>query len=313
MKTSKFHKLLSELDRLNNLQFRLIKERINNIEDINFVASELETSQQDVNCPHCKSTRIKKWGKRSDLQRYRCNDCSKTFNSLTGTPLARLRKKGRWLNYTQCLKLGHSVRKSAELCGVHRNTTFKWRHRFLQTSVNIKPENLNGIIEIIEKFIPYSEKGSKNSSSINRNKKICILFGKDRNSNTLDTTVASLNSNTLNKSLKSCVAHDSLICSNNLPILKKFYTNNNLKHGLLHVNRGELLKKDIIHLNNCIEYKNHLFHWFSRFRGVATKYLNNYLSWYRELDEFDFRITPSTLLKRAKSRGIYSKQPQSVT
>jgi hypothetical protein len=37
------------------------------------------------------------------LQRYKCRACGKTFNALSGTPLARLRHKDKWLEQTQAL------------------------------------------------------------------------------------------------------------------------------------------------------------------------------------------------------------------
>ena len=38
------------------------------------------------------------WGReRNGLKRSRCLDCRRTFNPLTGTALAGLRKKERWL------------------------------------------------------------------------------------------------------------------------------------------------------------------------------------------------------------------------
>lgn len=40
------------------------------------------------------------------LQRYKRRTCSKSFNALTGTPLARLRHKGKWLEQTRALADG---------------------------------------------------------------------------------------------------------------------------------------------------------------------------------------------------------------
>ena len=45
------------------------------------------------NCPHCGGEHVVRNGVAHDLQRYKCRDCRKTFNALTGTPLARLRMK----------------------------------------------------------------------------------------------------------------------------------------------------------------------------------------------------------------------------
>lgn len=47
------------------------------------------------NCVHCGSENIVRWGINRGLQRFRCKCCGKTFNELTGTPLAQMRKRGQ--------------------------------------------------------------------------------------------------------------------------------------------------------------------------------------------------------------------------
>ena len=72
-------------------------------------------------CPHCGERRPpQRWGHASGLRRYRCTACRKTFNALTGTSLARLRKKACWLRYGEALAAGMSLTKAAAHCGVHR-------------------------------------------------------------------------------------------------------------------------------------------------------------------------------------------------
>lgn len=101
-------------------------------------------------CPYCKGTELYRWGKASDLQRYRCRRCSRTFNVLTGTPLARLRHKGKWKKFEQTMVTGFSLRKSASICGIGLNTSFKWRHRFLQMSVIDQSDKINDSAEADE-------------------------------------------------------------------------------------------------------------------------------------------------------------------
>jgi len=60
------------------------------------------------------------------LARYRCAQYGKTCNALTGTPLAHLRKRERWMAYTQALTQSLSVRKAAKQCGIDKNTAFLW-------------------------------------------------------------------------------------------------------------------------------------------------------------------------------------------
>ena len=107
--------------------------------------------EDDPKCPHCGSRRIEGWGReRNGLPRSRCLACQRTFNPLTGTPLARLRKKERWLGFAEALNQSLPVRKAAKACKVNKNTAFKWRHRFLKAQNQSKDQSLAGIAEVDE-------------------------------------------------------------------------------------------------------------------------------------------------------------------
>ena len=75
--------------------------------------------------------------------------------------MARLRKKDRWLDYAQAMIEGRSLVKTAELCGVHPSTAFRWRHRFLGSPAADKPRTLSGIVEADETFLLESFKGRR--------------------------------------------------------------------------------------------------------------------------------------------------------
>src|SRR3954449_5617451 len=109
-------------------------------------------------CPHCGAERLQRWGSASGLRRYRCQACRKTFNALTGTSLARLRKKACWLRYGEALAAGMTLAKAAAHCGVHLTTSFRWRHRFLRAPTAAR-EALAGVVEAGEAFFRRSHKG----------------------------------------------------------------------------------------------------------------------------------------------------------
>jgi len=46
-------------------------------------------------CPYYAHPESYRYGSASGLERYRCKACKKTFNALTGTPLAHLRDKSK--------------------------------------------------------------------------------------------------------------------------------------------------------------------------------------------------------------------------
>ena len=129
MKNKEFHILLTQLNSLTYLQSKQVQTHLTHQSSVN----SLEDIVGNVtSCPHCHSNKFHKWGGRSELQRYRCTKCHKTFNTLCKTPLARLRHKDVWLDYTQDIIDSHSIRASATHCHVNKTTTFRWRHRMLQ-------------------------------------------------------------------------------------------------------------------------------------------------------------------------------------
>ena len=114
----------------------------------------------DFGCPHCAGDDVRPWGKASGKPRYRCVTCRKTFNPLTGTPLAGLHYPERWPDQAQALMDGETIAKAAKRCGVDYTTAFRWRHRFLKALDRDKLARLSGIVEADETFILESFKGS---------------------------------------------------------------------------------------------------------------------------------------------------------
>lgn len=93
-------------------------------------------------CPHRKGTHVVKNGRADGLQRYRCRTCRRSFNALTGTPLARLRMKGKWLDQAAALRDGLTIHEAAERLGVNPKTAFLWRHRFLAAPKTVMAQAL---------------------------------------------------------------------------------------------------------------------------------------------------------------------------
>ena len=56
-----------------------------------------------LGCAHCGADAVIGWGRSHGLPRHRCKSCGRTFNAATGTAMARLRKKDRWLDQAQAM------------------------------------------------------------------------------------------------------------------------------------------------------------------------------------------------------------------
>ena len=81
-------------------------------------------------CPHCAREGAVSRGMARGLRRYQCKGCGRTFNALSGTPLSGLHHKERWLSFRASLAKGETVKASAARCDVAVSTAFRWRHRF---------------------------------------------------------------------------------------------------------------------------------------------------------------------------------------
>lgn len=318
MNSAEYANWVTQLSSLSTAQIKHLKEQIT-VQCTGSRAALILSEQSPKNCPHCKSPSFNKVGHRNGLQRYKCKSCLKTFNPLTNTPLARLRKKDLWEQFARALVEGESVRAAANKIGVHKNTSFRWRHRFLQNLKGVSPEMLTGIIELVEVYFPYSEKGAKPaktahpksvsvSSPCKKPKEpVCVVLARDRHANTCEATLSKLGAKELTAGIIDRMPKDVLLCSESKPVYLEFTKTNGLRHGRLA--NGEEVVKDVVHLKNVQLYRLKLNDWMSRFRGVATKYLESYLGWFRNLDEFNMLLPQEELLRRSQASAIYLHQP----
>ena len=314
MNKQEFKKLILKIDKINRSQDRILKEIIQKNDQKKIVAKSLETPINKIECFHCKSKKFIRWGYQSDLQRYKCKKCNKTFNSLSGTPLAKLKRKGHWLNYSKCIILGKSIRKSAILCNVSKSTSFRWRHRFLIASKLMDTDNFNGVVEFYDQKEKLSFKGSKNIplKYVKNRPNITVLYSKDRSNNSKSIILKNFTASNILKGLSSLLSKDLLICSDNNEVYQTFSKLSKLKHGFINLKKKEYVKKEIIHLNNINVFQENYYIWKKRFRGVATKYLKHYLCWFRTLDEFSYRIKPINVLHRAKGIHITPTKDENI-
>jgi transposase-like protein len=118
-----------------------------------------------IKCPYCMEPKgIVKYGIRREIQWYKCKPCGRTFSGVTGTFLCRTKKGFQtWENFVQSMMDGHSVRKAAEVCNIHRNTAWTWRHKVLDTLAQYQARRrpMKGIVEADDTFFPLSYKGGK--------------------------------------------------------------------------------------------------------------------------------------------------------
>jgi transposase-like protein len=112
-----------------------------------------------LRCVHCRSDKVNRHGWFSGRRRYRCRPCKRTFSDLTGTAAAYSKKITLWPVYEACMAEACTVRASAGRTGIATSTSFRWRHAVLGTLPKCERVELTGVVELVDKHFPYSEKG----------------------------------------------------------------------------------------------------------------------------------------------------------
>jgi transposase-like protein len=261
-------------------------------------------------CPHCRSTAVKRWGSANGLKRYRCKQCGVTFNALTGTPLAQLHKRELWADHAQTLVEGLSLRQVAKRIGVDLTTAFRWRHRFLKAPKALKPNKLEGTVEADETYFLYSQKGARKLSRPARKRggvakkrglsdeQVPVLIARDRNATTTDEILKDRSTRSIAAVLEPVVAKSAILVSDGAQAYRAFANRAGLPHVALNLSAGKRTC-GIYHIQNVNNYGSRLKTWMRRFNGVATKYLDSYLGWHRINDREGHILDASRMLAAA--------------
>jgi transposase-like protein len=262
-------------------------------------------------CPACQCTRLYRNGHANDLQRFKCTACRRTFNSLTGTPLARLRLKGKWLEYCRTvLDPTTTVRRAAQSLKVHRTTSFRWRHRMLHLPKHDRQLPLQGVVEVATVVVRESLKGNHRltrppyrrgatAGAGSDTPTVAALVARARSGSTFDTILGKscVTATVLEQQLAPVLGPAVLLVTEPAVVYTAFALQANIRHAVANLVAQEL-PQAAIHLHNVQAYISRMNDWLGHFHGVATRYLDNYLGWHWAIDRQ--RISrPQQLLRRA--------------
>lgn len=264
-------------------------------------------------CPHCSAERVVKNGSADGLQRYKCRSCRKTFNALTGTPLARLRMKGKWLEQTAALRDGLSLTQVTERMGISRHTAFRWRHRFLALPKTVKAQALVGIAETDETFFLRSSKGQRQGLERTPRKRggkatkrglskelVPVLVARDRSGSTADFILEADDKAHVAAALKPILPKDTILCTDGSGTLAAAAKEIGVTHRPVNLSAGIRVIAGVYHVQNVNAYDSRLKDWIRRFKGVSTHYLDSYLGWFRTIDRTrGGSLQPASLLALA--------------
>jgi hypothetical protein len=224
--------------------------------------------------------------------------------------LAHLRHKPKWLDYLDCVLNSATVRRAADEVGVNKDTSFRWRHRFLALTKNDRPTSLTGIAEADELYQLESHKGARKLTRPARKRggaatkrgtsdeQICVLVARDRTGQTVDFVTGNgpVTKRQLHRHLLPALDRDVLLVTDANATYRYFAKEAGISHQSINLQKGERVR-GAVHVQNVNAYHSRFREWLSRFHGVATRYLPNYLGWRWAVD--CQRINSADVLLRA--------------
>ncbi len=302
--------LLKELNLLrDDSEFNLMKIR------------EEQLNTKSGKCPHCNSLKYTKNGFEKDgVQRYKCNNCNRSFNSYTGTWLAKINRKELLIPYIKLMRQGLSLDKIKNILKINKKTAFDWRHKISASVDSIDENEFKGITESDETFFLYSEKGSQSISRNSRKRggkaskrgisgeQVASIITMDRNKN-VNMKVAGfgrIKKSDIEKAIGSKINEQTILCSDGHMSYKGFALDKDLEHHVLRANLKQYVKEKKYHLQHVNSADSRLKSWINgKMHGVATKYLQNYLYWFRINEKFkEIDIIHKAITSALDTRGL---------
>ncbi len=232
------------------------------------------TRLSGIACPKCASTSFSKHGKDRNIQRFRCKDCGKTFKETVNTPLHWIHKKDKMERYIWTMANQYSIRKAAVHIEISVSTSFSWRHKLLsslRTAGTVSDRAPAGICEI---RLPFSAKGRRDIDTSKKPDTRSVLIADARGIPCINVL------NSKNKvgeisDLLRCRLHSATEIASPKINLQSRARRRSGKPEIIHRSIG---KNIVAQAQKTVEL---LAGWMFRFRGVASKYLQQYWDWFR--------------------------------
>ncbi|HOC41327.1 MAG TPA: IS1595 family transposase [Bacteroidales bacterium] len=244
-------------------------------------------------CPRCRCEYVTKAGVHNGRQVYKCKNCKYQFRETAKSLVYHLHKYPLILDYLKCMLEGKSLRACASEVGISLPTSFRWRHKILSAIQGLEGGiNFSGITEADELLMQYSEKGRRYKSPEEKEQamktvhpNVAVLVMTDREGNLLfkHTGENKVQNCQIKEELKRRVSENNLIC---------FKPNDEFKQAVMESPSKKVIvrrktKGLAIYSVNVAEKKiTNFLVWMMRFRGVATKYLQNYLMWFVVMNKY---------------------------
>jgi len=232
-------------------------------------------------------------------QRFKCKDCKRTFTDYTGTWVDGLHKKSYVVRYLELMIEKKSLDKISIILGINKKTAFDWRHKILSSLDQGRGNEMSGIVESDETFFEESSKGNKKLERLGRKRgsstatkkkrgvsdnKVAVIVTADRGDemSLCVATMGRIGKEDISRSIEGKLPETTILCTDGHVSFRGFAIDNRLNHVVLRADLKQYVKQGVFHIQNVNSIHHRLKKWIDNtFWGVSTKYMQNYLGWFR--------------------------------
>ena len=110
-----------------------------------------------------------------------------------------------------------------------------------------------------------------------------VLVARDRAGSTADFILDVVDGAHVGAVLKPLLAPDAILCTDSSEVLTAMAKDICITHHPVNLSAG-IRVDGPWHVQNVNAYHSRLKNWLRRFKGVATKYMDSYLGWFRTIE-----------------------------
>lgn len=238
-----------------------------------FIKEEIYQSIKIECCPSCGGNKYIKHGSYNNIQRYKCKECGKTFSKTTNSLWSYSKKDfNKWITFVEFTMKRKTLRFCAKKLKLNLATVFYWRHKILHgLKIGSMPTSkLKGNVHINKTILKENFKGNRKFKVKDR-KNIWIIAAKGKEDSMLTMPISNgfFDWNTFNSKVYSRIEEESYI----VPYADRYIQIKAKKHN-------KEMMKDVEPENRIKYIIRNLNRWMDKFKGVATKYLEEYLAFF---------------------------------
>ena len=283
---------LEIINQFKSLNYNQQRELLNQLQQTLSSSRPILEHRNLTGCPYCENEKLYKHANYTNGgTRFKCVECSKTFNEFTGTSIHGIHKKEMWDGFIRLMLESKTIREISKELKIAKQTALDWRHKALSAFNELYTKQFKGVVETDDTYFRFNEKGHRGVVKYDRklrgisNQQVSVMVTADRYKS-IDLTVVKLGRITTsaleNKLNLDRFNKSNIIYSDNSRIIKNFFRDLDIQHETFIAKEKY---NGMVHVQNVNNLTRRLKDWIKlNFNNVSTKYLHNYLNWFMMLE-----------------------------